>query len=195
MRKFLETEEVKERKQLGKSIYTILNSFSVCNSDLWNVRLGEKIFRDRFLHAEEKSIEERINIYAHILVVMLQHGLQLKTIHEESNATGKLLDILRNIIISPHYYPTSYLRRNIETVIKMLSILSDLNKQQKLLRNVYKCFNEITSMDYFHEEKVKSYLKKYLKSPTWIELYLVITWLKIKVVCTLCKKMKDISLD
>ena len=184
--KFCETTQVEERKQLAEDLCHALNCFSVDNTESCNVQLAERILRIYFnLHADQKSIEARIGVYCHHLVVMLQHGLQPETRQGEDNATPLiLLDRLQDIVKPSVYNPTSTLRKDIETAIDMLSLFSAKSKKQQTLpKYVTKCFKKITSGNYTHENKIKFCLEKYLKSPTWIHLYLLITWLKIKVSC------------
>lgn len=184
---FCGAKEIGKRKELAERINNALNCYSVDNTELYcDVRSGESILRTFFLKADSKSIEDRIGIYCHHLVVMLQHGLQPETINGDGDATvRKLVDRLMNILKPSVYYPASILRKDIETVIEMLSLF--LAKKKTLPWSVTKCFNKITSMGCPQEKKVKSYLEKYLKAGTWIHVYLIIKWLNNKVFNTLSK--------
>jgi hypothetical protein len=181
--KFCKANEVQERQELAKRIRIILYCFSVNNTELCNVQLSERILRTNFSQNDQHSIEVRIGIYCLHLAVMLQRGLQPEIMNGDNNATViALLDRLKNMVKPSVYYPTSSLRKDIENAIDMLSLYSaNLHRHQTLLGKITKCFGQITSDSCYDENNVKSCLEKYLKARTWIHLYLIISWLKIKV--------------
>jgi hypothetical protein len=139
---FCGAKEIGKRKELAERINNALSCYSVDNTELYcDVRSGESILRTFFLKADSKSIEDRIGIYCHHLVVMLQHGLQPETINGDGDATvRKLVDRLMNILKPSVYYPASILRKDIETVIEMLSLF--LAKKKTLPRNITKRFQK-----------------------------------------------------
>jgi hypothetical protein len=181
--KFCRTKQVQEREEFAKRIRVRLNCFSVDNTESCNVQLSEKILRFFFLQNDQYSIEARINIYCLHLVLMLQRGLQPETVNKENKETvDKLLRRLKNMVKPSAYCPTSSLRKDIENVIDMLSLYSTKSSKHQILpEKITECFLKMTSDSYFDENNVKSCLIEYLKPSTWIHLYLVISWLKTKV--------------
>ena len=178
---FCRTNSVKPKEELTRRISVALNCFSADNTESCDVQLSERKLRIYFLQSDQHSIEVRVNIYCRHLAVMLQRCLQPETIHGENNTTVvRLRDRLKDMVKPSEYYPTSSLRKDIENVIDMLSLYSTKsNKQQK---TIIKCFSELTSESCFDKNIVKSCLDNYLKqSPIWIHLYLIISWLKTKV--------------
>ena len=174
---FCETTNDVERIRLAEIIQTQLNSLS---TDVFNCTIcpAEERLRRFLLQNDTFKVIQGIGTYASILTVMLQHGLQPQLTDEETMIVSltipHLLLRLKKVVEPQQFFPMSSVRRDIETVIKMLSAFKEekITKATKLIADVKK--NSKTEM-------VKKYIQMYLEGKSWTQHYLMISWLKNQV--------------
>ena len=168
---FCETTNDVEQKSLAEIIQTQLNSLS---TDVSNCTICPAEYRLRrfLLENDTFKVIQGIGTYASILTVMLQHGLQPQLNDEET--MQRLLLRLKKIVEPPHFFPLSSVRRDIETVIKMLTAFKEekITKATKLIVAVKKD-SKI--------EMMKQYIGMYLEGKSWTQHYLITSWLKVQV--------------
>lgn len=175
---FCKTTSELEQKKLEKEIHAKLHSLSVnfTNSCECEICPAECELRTFLLGNDTLKVNKGIGIYVSILSVMLQLGLQPQLNNREALESFKVR--LETIVQPPNFFPTTRVRRDIETVIKMLLAFEKLLKEVKI-RNAIDLVKKIKE-DRTSEKKAK-FLKKYLGYQSWTRDYLVISWLKIQV--------------
>ena len=172
---FCETKCDIEHMRLTESIQGKLNSLSI-NFSHCTICPAEYTLRAFLLGDDTFRVIKGIGIYASILTVMLQHGLQPQLSDRES--IQRLLLRLKKIVEPPNFFPLSSVRRDIETVIKMITAFAKLLKEGKVAKAT-KLVAEVKRDP--KTEMVKQYLGMYLECKSWTQHYLIISWLKVQV--------------
>ncbi len=184
--------------QCGSSVLTLVEAFCETTNDIQQMRLTESIqaelnmlsinfsncticpaesrLRTFLLQDDTLNVINGISIYASMLTVMLQHGFQPQLNDKET--CESLLIRLKKIVEPPNFFPMSRVRRDIETVIKMLSAFAKLLKEEKIT-NAAKLIAEVKKDSC--KEMVEKYLAMYIEYKSWTQHYLVISWLKVQV--------------
>lgn len=166
-----------EQIRLTKTIHTELNNLSVELITDCKIFPAEYKLRTFLLQDDQLNVINGIDIYASILCVMLKHGLQPQL--RDKDAFDDLSSHLKKVVEPPRFFPMSCVRRDIEAVIKILSVLPRIRRE----KNVN---NEIELIRKLKEGKkqgtVNKLLKKHLECHSWIQHYLVLSWLKMQVI-------------
>lgn len=154
---FFETKSPLEQKKLEEKIYAELDSLSVNFSRSCEICPAEWKLRNFLLGDDNLNVVKGIGIYASIFVVMLLKGLAPKLSNERG--LDRLVVRLKTTLEVPNFFPMSNVRRDIETVIKMLSAFEKLLKEEKMQKAIglVEEINRDTQA-----ENVSRYLKRYL---------------------------------
>jgi hypothetical protein len=178
---FCKTTKELERMRLTDDIDAELNSLSVnfgalCPANC-TICPAESKLRSFLLQDDTLNVINGIGIYASMLNVMLQHGLQPQLCSKDTFQC--LSSRLKRIVQPPNFLPMSRVRRDIDTVARMLSTFEKMLKEEKLKNatTLIEKINKDTS-----SKMVDKYMEKYLDCKSWTQHYLVITWLKIQVI-------------
>ena len=173
------TSEI-EQKELEKEIHAKLHGLHVKLTNSCKICPAEYKLRAFLLENDTLDVNKGIGIYVSMLAVMLQHGLQPQLINQE--ALESLRIRLETIVDPPNFFPMTRVRRDIETVIKMLSAFEKPMKKVKM-RKAIELVKKIKKD--VEPKKIARLLKTYLNNKSWTRDYLVISWLKIQVVLCL----------
>ena len=164
---FCEAKNDFDRKTLAEGIHAELNSLCVnfidCTICPAEVKLRAYLLRDDTL-----CVTRGIGIYASMLTVMWLHGLKPEL--NDKATLERLSTRLKDVVEPPGFFTMSPIRRDIETVIEMLSDSSKMNKGKKLIQKIKE-----------NAGNVDQCFKKELKNESWIQHYLVISCLKMQV--------------
>ncbi|XP_028401092.1 dual specificity protein kinase zakA-like [Dendronephthya gigantea] len=172
-----------EQIRLAKTIHAELNNLSVELFTDCKISPAEYKLRGFLLQDDTLNVINGIDIYASILSVMLKHGLQPQL--RDKDAFADLLSHLEMVVEPPKFFPMSLVRRDIEAVIKMLKVLTNIRREVKI-NNAIELIGELK--DGKNQVTIIECLKKYLKYNSWIQHYLVLSWLKMQ---TLVLKKPD----
>ena len=175
---FCEATSALEQNKLEGKIREELNRLSVNFTDFTKICPAECKLRTFLLGDDTLNVIKGIGIYISILAVMLQHGLQPQLSNKE--VAESLLIRLKKIVEPPHFFPFSRVRRDIETVIRMLSAFEKLLKEEKI-KTATELFKAIKNDS--KQETVEQYLKKHFGRHSCTRDYLVLSWLKMQVNC------------
>ena len=169
--RFCETTNDAEQIRLTEIIQTQLNALSIDFSDC-TLCPAEYRLRTFLLGDDTNKVTQGIGIYASILTLMLQNGLQPQL--KDGETVQRLLISLKMIVEPKLFFPVSSVRRDIETVIKMLTAFKEekITNATKLIVNLKKDSKT---------EMVKQYMGLYLEYKSWTQHYLIISWLKVQV--------------
>ena len=173
---FCEATSALDQRKLDEKIREELNRLSVNFPSITEICPAEYRLRMFLLGDDTQHVIKGIGIYISILAVMLQHGLQPHLINK--NAAKSLLIHLKKVLDPPIFFPITRLRRDIETVIKILSAFEKLLKEKKIKRAIG--LVEAIKSD-AKKETVAKYLNKHFDDQSWTRNYLVISWLKMQV--------------
>ena len=175
---FCQTTSELEQNKLDEKIRAKLNRLSVNFTYSCKICTAESILRTFLIGDETQNVIKGIGIYVSILAIMLQHGLKPQLSNKKS--VESLLLHLRNIVEPPNFVPMTRVRRDIETVIRMLPAFERLLREEKIKRAT----GLVEAIKIGAEtEKVAKLLKKHFDHQSWTRDYLVISWLKMQVSC------------
>ena len=175
---FCKTSSELEQKKLEQEIHAKLHVLSVTFTNSCKICPAECKLRTFMLGNDTLNVNKGIGIYVSILSVMLQHGLQPQ-LNNKVDLEGFMIR-LKTIVEPPNFFPMTRVRRDIETVIKMLSAFEKLLKEEKI-KYAIELVGKIKE-DRILQKTADKFLKKYLGHQSWTRDYLVISWLKIQVI-------------
>ena len=174
---FCNTASDLEQKSLKEAIHTELNYLSVDLTSNCPILLAESRLRNFLLQADTLQVINRIDIYASILTVMLLHGLKP---HLNNKETLKSLSTHLNMIVEPpHFFPMSRVRRDVETVIKLLTAFERMLREDKI-KKVTELIKRIKENGKADAQLSKN-LKTYLDPQSWTQHFVLLFWLKVQV--------------
>ena len=175
---FCQTTSELEQNKLDEKIRAKLNRLSVNLTYSCKICTAESMLRTFLIGDETLNVIKGIGIYVSILAIMLQHGLKPQLSNKKS--VESLLLHLKNIVEPPNFFPMTRVRRDIETVIRMLPAFERLLREEKIKRATG--LVEAIKIG-AKTEKVAKLLKKHFDHQSWTRDYLVISWLNMQVSC------------
>ena len=141
---------------------------------------AELIFRKFLLVSNHEKVLECMSAYGGILSVIIKNGQLLQDL-KCKHLLKLFKSNLRKRLKSPQILPCSKIRRDVEAVIKFLS---KSIKKRKMLKKAVKFIQEIQTIDIddTSEEKVNELCKRLLKTRSWFQHFIIISWLTLEVI-------------
>ena len=180
-KKICQTQNTVTRVKLikrTKRVLQIISARDCFQKNTCGIYQAEVTFRQFLLDSDHEKVLECISAYAGILSVILKNG-QLVHDLKDKNSLKQLLSILRKRLSSPHIMPYSRIRRDVKAVIKMLSKSID---SPRSLENLVKFIYKIQTITDTSKKKVGELCKSQLKTRSWFQHFLIISWLTMEVI-------------
>ena len=141
---------------------------------------AEATFREFLLVSDHEKVLEYMSAYGGILSVIIKNG----QLPQDLKCKDSLKPFIRNLRIwldSPQILPCSKIRRDVKAVIK---ILSKSFVKPKMLTKSVEFIQEIQTIDIddTSEEKVTELCKRLLKTRSWFQHFIIISWLTLEVI-------------
>ena len=141
---------------------------------------AEVTLRELLLVSDHEKVLQCINIYCFILSVIIKNGQLLQDL-KCKHLLKPFLRNLRKRLDSPQILLHSRIRRDVKAVIK---ILSKSFVKPKMLTKSVEFIQEIQTIDIddTSEEKVTELCKRLLKTRSWFQHFIIISWLTLEVI-------------
>ena len=161
-----------------KQVLQIISGRDCFQKNTCGIYEAEATFRQLLLYSDHEKVLECISAYAGILSVILKNGHLLQDLIYK-NSLKPLLSDLRKRLSSPHIMPYTRIRRDVKAVIKMLSkSIGNPRSLENLVQFIYK----IQTITDTSKKKVGELCKSQLKTRSWFQHFLIISWLTMEVI-------------
>ena len=139
---------------------------------------AELIFRKFLLVSNHEKVLECMSAYGGILSVIIKNGQLLQDL-KCKHLLKPFLRNLRKRLDSPQILLHSRIRRDVKAVIKMLSeFVANPRMLQKSVQFIYK----VQTIGDTSETKLIKLCKRQLKTRSWFQHFLIISWLTLEVI-------------
>ena len=178
-----QTQDIFTREESIKRVNHVLEKIS--GSDCFKknpcgIYQAEVTLRQLLLVSNHEKVLECMSAYCLILSVIIKNGQLLQDLKCKDSLKPFISD-LRERLDSPQILPYSKIRRDIKAVIKILS--KSIQKPQMLKKSV-EFIQQIQTIDIddTSEEKVIELCKRLLKTRSWFQHFIIISWLTLEVI-------------
>ena len=176
-----QTQDVFTREQSIKRVNRVLERIS--GSDCFQkntcgIYKAEVTLRELLLVSDHEKVLQCMNIYCFILSVIIKNGQLLQDL-KCKHLLKPFLRNLRKRLDSPQILLHSRIRRDVKAVIKMLSeFVANPRMLQKSVQFIYK----VQTIGDTSETKLIKLCKRQLKTRSWFQHFLIISWLTLEVI-------------
>ena len=161
-----------------KQVLQIISGRECFQKNKCGIYQAEVTFRQLLLNSDHEKVLECISAYAGILSVILKNGQLFQDLIYK-NSLEQFLSILRKRLSSPHIMRNSIIRRDVKAVIKMLSkSIGNSRTLENLVQFIYK----IETITDTSKKKVGELCESQLKTRSWFQHFLIISWLTMEVI-------------
>ena len=178
-----QTQDICTREESIKRVNRVLERIS--GSDCFKknacgIYQAEVTFRELLLVSNHEKVLECMSAYGGILSIIIKNGQLLQDL-KCKDSLKPFINNLRKRLDSPQILPCSKIRRDVKAVIK---ILSKSIKNPKMLKKSVEFIQQIQTIDIddTSEEKVIELCNRLLKTRSWFQHFLIISWLTLEVI-------------
>ena len=176
-----QTQDIPTREGSIKRINHVLERISASDcfqKNTCGIYQAEVTLRELLLVSDHEKVLQCISIYCVILSVIIKNGQLL----QDLKCKDSLKPFLRNLrkrLDSPQILLYSRIRRDVKAVIKMLSeFFCNPRMLQKSVQFLYK----VQIIGDTSIKKVIKLCKQQLKTRSWFQHFLIISWLTLEVI-------------